>query len=97
MRNGFTLLELLVSLTIIAVLLGVVGLAFHSPAHAEDASLATLTAARDSAVISGHDVTARVDRAIILFLPDGSARVTPADSAQPPIDELTGLAYAKHQ
>lgn len=85
-RTGFTLIEVVVSLAVLALILGVtvVGLAsLRQPAASRTAR--QITAARDSAVRSGMVVVAPQ----ILFLPDGRA-------IGPGVEPLTGAPRA-HQ
>ena len=98
-REGITLVELTVTLALLGLLAGVVGLALHTAARvpaidasAIDASAARLLAARDSAVRFGVSVTVALTvdghAHVATALPDG--RVV-ADSAFA-IDGLSGQA-----
>jgi prepilin-type N-terminal cleavage/methylation domain-containing protein len=77
-RAGFTLLELIVVVTVIAILFGVAGGAIASAFSVEvdrTGWLARLEAARARAVVEGRAVVAWPDSAHVdapvLFLPDG--------------------------
>ena len=93
-RGGVTLVELMVTLALIGLLAGIVGLTLHTAARAPstDAPTARLVAARDSALRLGVAVTIVImvnGRAhIATALPDG--RVV-ADSAFA-VDALSGQA-----
>lgn len=91
-RRGVTLLELMVTLALLAILAGVVGLSVGraGPARTVDARTAQIAAARDSALRSGHAVTITlVDSgrvASVTALPDGRVLADPGLE----IDPLTG-------
>jgi prepilin-type N-terminal cleavage/methylation domain-containing protein len=83
--SGVTLPELLVTLTIIGVVLGVTGLAFGSlQAPRESRETLEFRQARTAAIRSG---TPRVSHGV-LFLPDGRA-------IGRAVDPLTGIPYAQ--
>jgi prepilin-type N-terminal cleavage/methylation domain-containing protein len=91
-RRGVTLVELMVTLALIGLLAGVVGLTLHTARHAPsiDAATARLVAARDSALRFGVPVTITLTvdghSHVATALPDG--RVI-ADSAFA-IDAMSG-------
>ena len=95
-RRGVTLVELMVTLALIGLLAGVVGLTLHTARHAPsiDAATARLVAARDSALRFGIAVTVALTmdgRAhVATALPDG--RVV-ADSGFT-VDPLSGQVVA---
>lgn len=82
--RGFTLVELIVALTIIGLITGVSGLALgrlNRPQSNERSRLAT--AAQREAIVGRHSVRLIVSRDTILFLPDGR-------SVGRGVDPLTG-------
>lgn len=90
-RSGTTLLELLVTLAIVAIASAVVGLALRAPvAPAADDAQATVAAARRAAIAGRRPVTVRVaayrESGAVTALPDGGVV---ADSALGR-DRLTG-------
>lgn len=93
-RNAVTLIELLAVLVLLGISAGVVGLTLHTarPVTAIDPVQASIRAARDSSVRSGHPVTVEVSafgslRPVTAF-PDG--HVTADRSLH--VDELSGVA-----
>jgi prepilin-type N-terminal cleavage/methylation domain-containing protein len=94
-RSGVTLLELVVTLALLAILAGVAGVSLNraAPPPAVDASTARVLAARDQAVGSGHSVSITVvangHAYAATALPDGRVIADPALG----IDPLTGRAH----
>ena len=92
MRRGVTLLELMVTLALLAILAGVVGLSLQrgGPARVVDARTARIAAAREEALRSGHAVSVTfVDSGhthTATAYPDGRVLADPALG----IDPLTG-------
>ena len=85
---GFTLVEVLLVITILGLVFGVSGLAFFSLRVPRESDwIRDLRLARAQAIRTGHPVSARDDRSPltghVLFLPDGRALGTG-------IDPLTG-------
>lgn len=92
LRGGVTLIELIVTLALLAILSSVVGLSLNraAPARAVDARTARLAAARDEALRSGHAVSVTiVDGGRAYFataFPDGRVLADPELGIEP----LTG-------
>ena len=83
-HTGFTLIEVVVSLAVFALILGVTALGLASLRQpAQSAALRQMTLARDSAVRTGTVVLGER----LLFLPDGRA-------IGPGVDPLTGAPRA---
>ena len=81
---GFTLIEVVVSLAVFALILGVTALGFASLRQpSQSAALRQMTLSRDSAVRTGTVVVGEG----FLFLPDGRA-------IGPGVDPLTGTPRA---
>ena len=85
-RSGVTLIEMVVVITLMAVLAGIGGLAFAGLRRpVEDPWSRSLSAARQAAIDSGIFVRLAADsaHAPVVFLPDGRA-------VGPGVDPLTG-------
>jgi prepilin-type N-terminal cleavage/methylation domain-containing protein len=90
-NRGFTLLEVVVSLAIAGLLLGLVA-AMVVPSTSDSELATRVLAARDSAIRSGTIVAITVDSVRMTFHPDGSAspaRITDG-SATWHLDPWTG-------
>ena len=91
-RPGVTLLELMVTLALLAILAGVVGLSLHgnAPTRPVDARTARIAAAREEALRSGQVVTVTLADSGHTYTatayPDGRVLADPALR----IDPLTG-------
>ena len=91
-RLGVTLLELMVTLALLAILAGVVGLSLHGsePKRPVDARTAQLAAAREEALRSGHVVSVTLVDSSHAYTatayPDGRVLADPALG----VDPLTG-------
>src|SRR5437879_2647539 len=91
-QDAFTLVEVIVVLTIMGVVLGISGLALASlKAPREADQVRALREARSQAIRSGHPVSASAvcsllpaPCSVVLFLPDGRA-------VGPGVDPLTGM------
>lgn len=73
-HRGFTLIEMLVALTILSIVLGTSALASRgAPSAGRDSRTESLRQARTRAIESGRAVTAGGASRPVLFLPDGRA------------------------
>jgi prepilin-type N-terminal cleavage/methylation domain-containing protein len=102
-RRGVTLIELMVAITLIAVLAGVSTVTLRAAGRASSADTAaaridaTIAATRDSAVRTGTAVTAEVrlkfetSPARFTALPDGSV----VGDASLPVERTTGRALSR--
>lgn len=76
-RQGFTLVEVIVTLAIISVSLGAVGVAVGALTAPEEAEVPRRIAiAREAAIESGNPVSVTFDSVTVTLFPDGST--TPA-------------------
>ena len=74
MSEGFTLLELLVTIAIVAIVASVTGISLASLRTPEsNAALAQIEQARADAVRLGKPIVVRHDGRSVRFLPDGSS------------------------
>lgn len=95
---GVTILELMVTLVVAALLLGLVGSAvgrYHG--NGEDAA-AQLRTARLQALRSGRPVTIAIEDDTVWFAPDGSGGggpITLRDGSRLTVDPLTGEVRAR--
>lgn len=72
--RGFTILELMVALTVLGLLSGVSALAFRSLRRPNGSDpIQRMATAQREAVRSGHSVGISLGRDTVLFLPDGRA------------------------
>jgi prepilin-type N-terminal cleavage/methylation domain-containing protein len=94
--RGFTLIELVMALVVIAVALSVVGLSIRVMEPGPDAVLvARAQAARDRAIREGRPVRLDSTGISAWFAPDGTARgvIRGADGSVAHLEALTGAVH----